>query len=72
MKCLAIALLVTSLAGIVHATPTQDLDKGRDAYKAQDWDVAYKTVNALLYPNVELARQEDVWEAYVILGASAY
>lgn len=54
------------------ATPTTDLDKGRQAYKAQDWDSAYKTVNALLYPNIELARQEDVWEAYVILGASAF
>ena len=65
-------LVVLSLVGRASATPTTDLDKGRNAYKAQDWDSAYKTINALLYPNVELARQEDVWEAYVLLGASAF
>ncbi len=65
-------VVVFSVAATATATPTTDLDKGRQAYKAQDWDSAYKTVNALLYPNIELARQEDVWEAYVILGASAF
>lgn len=72
MRVVALLVTLSMLAGIARATPTTDLDKGRQAYKAQDWDSAYKTVNALLYPNIELARQEDVWEAYVILGASAF
>lgn len=72
MRVVALALALVLVGNLAHATPTQDLDKGRNAYKAQDWDSAYKTINALLYPNVELARQEDVWEAYVLLGASAF
>jgi tetratricopeptide (TPR) repeat protein len=68
-----LGLLVLVLAlGTARAAPNNDLDKGRQAYKAQDWDSAFKTLNALLYPSIELARAEDVWEAYVLLGASAY
>ena len=65
-------LVVLAVSGTAAATPGQDLDKGRDAYRNQDWDSAFKTLNALLYPSIELARQEDVWEAYVLLGAAAY
>ncbi len=72
MRVVALVVVLAILAGTARATPTTDLDKGRQAYKAQDWDSAFKTLNALLYPNIELARQDDVWEAYVILGASAY
>lgn len=70
---MSLVLLVLALAlGTARAAPNNDLDKGRQAYKAQDWDSAFKTLNALLYPSIELARAEDVWEAYVLLGASAY
>ena len=68
----AIVLALVTIARTAYATPGQDLDKGRDAYRNQDWDSAYKTLNSLLYPSIELARQEDVWEAYVLLGAAAY
>ncbi len=72
MRVVAVVLALVMLAGTAAATPGQDLDRGRDAYRNQDWDSAYKTLNALLYPTIELARQEDVWEAYVLLGAAAY
>jgi tetratricopeptide (TPR) repeat protein len=64
----ALALVATT----ARATPGSDLDKGRAAYRSQDYDSAFATLNSLLYPNIELARQEDIWEAYVLLGASAY
>jgi len=54
------------------ATPTHDLDKGRAAYKAGDWDSALKTLNSLIYPDIQLAQKQDIWEAYVLLGAAAY
>lgn len=73
MRLIALVLAVACVTGgLAGATPTSDLDKARQAYKAQDWDSAFKTINALLYPNIELARQEDVWEAYVLLGAAAF
>lgn len=72
MRVVATLLALAMLSRVAHATPGQDLDKGRDAYRNQDWDSAYKTLNSLLYPSIELARQEDVWEAYVLLGAAAY
>ncbi len=72
MRVVAILLALVVVTSTASATPGQDLNRGRDAYRNQDWDSAYKTLNSLLYPNIELARQEDVWEAYVLLGASAY
>jgi hypothetical protein len=66
---LALALLASTPS---FATPGQDFDLGRKAYIAKDWNLAYATLNSLLYPSVALARKEDVWEAHVLLGAAAY
>jgi tetratricopeptide (TPR) repeat protein len=62
-------LLATSLAS---ATPSQDLERGRSSFKARDWQSAKQVFNDLLYPDVQLARSDDVWEAHVLLGASAF
>jgi tetratricopeptide (TPR) repeat protein len=67
-----VVLAMMLALGVAHATPGQDLDDGRKAYKNQDWQSAYKTLNSLLYPNIELARPTEIWEAYVLLGGAAY
>ncbi len=67
----ATAVVLASVAP-ARATPGADLDNGRAAYKAQNWDQAFKTLNSLVHPHPELARQEDLWEAYVLVGASLY
>ncbi|MBS1120458.1 MAG: hypothetical protein H6Q90_2686 [Deltaproteobacteria bacterium] len=59
-------------ASIGHATPTQDLDDGRKSFKARDWESAFKTLNSLVYPDLQLARQDDIVETYILLGASLY
>jgi len=70
---LARATLALMLAATTAlATPSADLDKGREAYRAKDWDSAFKTINSLVHPRRELARAEDTWEAYVLVGASLY
>jgi tetratricopeptide (TPR) repeat protein len=68
---LVVLAMIVAL-GAAEATPGQDLDNGRNYYKSQDYDSAYKTLNSLLYPNIELARPTEIWEAYVLLGGSAY
>jgi tetratricopeptide (TPR) repeat protein len=69
LAVLALALLVAAPA---FATPGQDFDRGRNSYMAKDYDSAYATLNSLLYPNVELARKQDIYEAYVLLGGAVY
>jgi tetratricopeptide (TPR) repeat protein len=66
------ALILVVMTAVASATPSQDLERGRASFKARDWQSARETLNDLLYPDVRLARTEDVWEAYVLLGASAY
>ncbi|HVK88307.1 MAG TPA: tetratricopeptide repeat protein [Kofleriaceae bacterium] len=67
-----LAVLVVCAASVAAATPSQDLERGRASFKARDWQSAREALNDLLYPDVRLARSEDIWEAYVLLGASSY
>jgi tetratricopeptide (TPR) repeat protein len=74
------AALVVSAGGAgppaVHAspaaTPALQLDKGRDSFKRGDWQSAIEVVNLLLYPELQLARKEQVVEAHILLGAAYY
>jgi len=68
----AIAIVVLVVRVAVAGTPTQQLDKGRTLYKSGDWEQAKIQLNDLLYPKSKLAQKQDIWEAYVLLGASAY
>jgi tetratricopeptide (TPR) repeat protein len=65
-------LALVALTAVASATPFQDLERGRSSFRARDWQSAREALNDLLYPDVRLARTEDVWEAYVLLGAAAY
>lgn len=54
------------------ATPALQLDRGRDSFKRGDWQSAIEVVNLLLYPELQLARKEQVVEAHILLGAAYY
>lgn len=64
------ALAVVSSSA--HATPSQDLDRARQSFRARDWQSAIPVLTTLLYPELQLARQEDVVEAHVLLGAANF
>ncbi len=61
---LAIALTL----GTAGATPRDDLDQARKAFREGQFAVALEKYNALLYPELKLASAEDNVEAYINLG----
>jgi hypothetical protein len=65
---LATASLVTRAA----ASPAQDLEHARQAFRQHDYDSAMKLATFLLYPDEKLALPGDLVEAHVILGASNF
>jgi tetratricopeptide (TPR) repeat protein len=54
------------------AAPALQLDRGRDSFKRGDWQSAIEVINLLLYPELQLARKEQVVEAHILLGAAFY
>ena len=68
----AAAVIVLLIAATAHATPSQDLERGRKGFRLGDWQSAIEVISPLLYPEVQLARQEDAIEAHVILGAANF
>lgn len=70
MRAAALILLLATATAV--ATPTQDLDRARKNFKAKDWQSAKEVAGALLYPDLQLGRQEDVIEAHVLVGAASF
>jgi hypothetical protein len=68
----AVAVIVLLATTLANATPSQDLDRARKNFRAKDWQSAKEVSSALLYPDVQLGRQEDVIEAHVLLGAANF
>lgn len=69
------ALIVTALVCIAApalATPTQELDRARKNFRDKDYQSAIPVLNTLLYPDLQLARQEEAIEAQLMLGAAYY
>ncbi len=70
------AALLGAAAGPVRASPAAapalQLDRGRDSFKRGDWQSAIEVINTLLYPELQLARKEQVVEAHILLGAAFY
>jgi tetratricopeptide (TPR) repeat protein len=70
------AALISAAAGAVRASPSAapalQLDRGRDSFKRGDWQSAIEVINLLLYPELQLARKEQVVEAHILLGAAYY
>ena len=71
MRAAALILLVAT-ATTLAATPAQDLDRARKNFRAKDWQSAKEVAGALLYPDLQLVRAEDVIEAHVLVGAANF
>lgn len=67
-----IATIVLVSAATAYATPTQDLDRARKNFRDKDYESAIPILNTLLYPELQLARQEEMIEAQLMLGAAHY
>lgn len=64
--------LIAAATATAAASPTQDLERARQSFRAHDYDEARKLATYLLYPNEKLAQPVDLVEAHVILGASDF
>ncbi|MBX3162305.1 MAG: tetratricopeptide repeat protein [Deltaproteobacteria bacterium] len=53
-------------------SPAQQLASARDDFARGDWTGARLKTNDLLYPDLKLARRDDVIEANILYGAAAY
>jgi tetratricopeptide (TPR) repeat protein len=69
----AVAAIATiAAASRATASPAQDLEHARQAFRQHDYDSARKLTTFLLYPDEKLALPVDLVEAHVILGASNF
>jgi tetratricopeptide (TPR) repeat protein len=69
----SLAIAVIAAAGLsASASPAQDLERARQAFRQHDYDSAMKLSTFLLYPDEKLALPVDLVEAHVILGASNF
>lgn len=74
------ALIAWALAlGVVVAAPTpaaaspaEEFNTARDAFRRRDWNAALPVLSSLLYPTPRLASIEDLFEAHVLLGMCAF
>jgi hypothetical protein len=53
-------------------SPAEMLAEGRDAFRRGDYAKAIYPLNALLYPEVKLARARDIVEARILLGVCLF
>ena len=65
-------VLIAASAVVAHATPAQELQRGRDSFRARDWGSAIPVLNSLIYPEVQFAREEDVVETLILLGTAFF
>jgi len=71
-----IALLVLAIlvvrAAPARATPAQELERARQMFRGGKFAEAIPSLNYLLYPDPRLSQPEDLVEAHVLLGVSAF
>jgi hypothetical protein len=75
IAAIAPAIVLAALAASAPpaaASPSQDLEHARQAFRQHDYDSARKLTTFLLYPDEKLALPVDLVEAHVILGASNF
>jgi hypothetical protein len=66
------AVVSVGMPSDAAASPAQDLEHARQAFRQHDYDSARKLATFLLYPDEKLALPVDLVEAHVILGASNF
>ncbi len=72
MRTAVLIAVMIATTSIADATPTQELERGRQSFRARDWASAIPVLTALLYPELQLARKDDAIEAHVLLGAAQF
>jgi hypothetical protein len=67
------ALIVMVLCcSVAHATPREDFDQAKQAYRSGQYTRALPLFNALLYPEKKLADSTETAEAFLALGICRY
>lgn len=71
---LAVAVLIAlaTAAAPAAASPAEELNSARDAFRRRDWQAAMPILSSLLYPTPRLSSEEDLYEAHLLLGMSAF
>lgn len=77
MRAVILAALVTLgvlVAGArpAAATPSDDLQRARDAFRAGDFTTAIPILSYLLYPTPRLSKAADLLETHILLGVCAF
>ena len=67
-----VALIIALLCAVGHATPSDDLDQAKIAYRNGQYSAALPLFNSLLYPDRKLADVNEAAEAYLALGVCRY
>lgn len=70
MRAALIAIVLWS--SVAHATPREDFDQARAAYRSGQYTRALPLLNALLYPEKKLTDSNETAEAYLALGICRY
>ncbi len=66
------ALIILLLCAVAHATPSDDLDQAKIAYRNGQYSAALPLFNSLLYPDRKLADVNETADAYLALGVCRY
>jgi HAMP domain-containing protein len=72
VQALAIVAVLLLVAPLARATPSEDLERARQSFRAGDFQTALPLLSFLLYPTPRLARSDDLLEAHVLLGACGF
>lgn len=70
MRAALIAIVLW--CSVAHATPREDFDQARQAYRSGQFTRALPLFNSLLYPEKKLADSNEAAEAYLALGVCRY
>lgn len=72
LAALVAAVVVAAAPAPAAASPAEELNIARDAFRRRDWASALPVLSSLLYPRPRLASVEDLFEAHVLLGMCAF
>jgi hypothetical protein len=64
--------LVVATASTAAASPADEMNAARDAFRRRVWLSAMPVLSSLLYPTPRLASEEDIYEAHLLLGMCAF
>ena len=69
-RALIVALCLAPTLAL--ATPSADLERGRQSFRSRDYQSAIPVLTTLLYPDAQLSRTNDLVEAHLLLGGAHF